>query len=125
MRSRSTAGPSPARNTAVLIISTIAASTSGPPVVWPVLQAATTLALASSVNATLLGQPVTFTATVNVVLPGDTAVAPPSGPVSFADGSTVLGTGTLSTSDGVTTATFSTSSLSAGAHHITATYGGD
>jgi Concanavalin A-like lectin/glucanases superfamily/Bacterial Ig-like domain (group 3)/Domain of unknown function (DUF4214) len=129
-------------NNAVLIISTIpagmhsitatyngnsafAASTSGPPVVWPVFQAATATALASSGTAALSGQPVTFTATVRVGDPGSTDVAPPGGMVTFADGSTVLGTAPLSTSNGVTTASFSTSSLPVGAHRITATYDGD
>jgi len=45
----------------------------------------------------------------------------PSGTVTFRDGSTVLGTGTLV--NGV--ASFSTSSLALGSHSITASYGGD
>src|SRR5262249_59931560 len=102
-----------------------APSTSGPPVIWPVLPAATTTALASSDTAAPFGQPVIFTATVGVVAPGTTAAAPPAGTVTFLDGVTVLGTGTLSTSNGVTTATFRTSSLAPGTHHVTAAYGGD
>ncbi|HMK16319.1 MAG TPA: Ig-like domain-containing protein, partial [Methanomicrobiales archaeon] len=43
------------------------------------------------------------------------------GKVTFKDGSTVLGTGTLA--NGV--ATFATSSLSVASHSITAAYGGD
>jgi hypothetical protein len=42
--------------------------------------------------------------------------------VTFKDGATTLGTGTLNPSG---QATFSTSSLSAGSHSITAEYGGD
>ena len=45
----------------------------------------------------------------------------PTGTVTFLDGSTSLGTGTVT--GGV--ATFTTSSLAIGAHVITASYGGD
>jgi hypothetical protein len=64
------------------------------------------------------GASITYTA--NVVPASGTAK--PTGTVSFLDGATSLGTGTLSAA-GV--ATFSTSTLSAGAHTITAKYGGD
>ncbi len=37
----------------------------------------------------------------------------------------MVGTGTLSTAGGVTTATFATNSLAVGNHSITATYAGD
>src|SRR5205807_65841 len=54
------------------------------------------------------------------------AVAPstatPTGTVSFLDGTTTLGTGTLNAS-GV--ATFTSTGLSVGSHTITARYGGD
>ena len=49
----------------------------------------------------------------------------PTGTVTFKDGSTVLGTGTLSTGGGVSTATFMTSKLAVGTHSIVAVYGGD
>jgi hypothetical protein len=75
--------------------------------------------LASSLNPSLAGQSVTFTATISVVAP---AVGTPSGTVTFKDGTTTLGTSTLS-SAGWTT--FSTSTLTAGTHSITAVYGGD
>ena len=61
----------------------------------------------------------TFTATVT---PDHAGSGTPTGTVTFKDGSTTLGTGTLS-STGV--ATFSTSTLSVGSHAITAVYGGD
>src|SRR5207244_4129722 len=48
-----------------------------------------------------------------------------AGTVTFLDGSTSIGQGTLSTSAGVTTATFSTSSLTAGNHTIAASYAGN
>ena len=90
-----------------------------------VTQAATATTAASSVNPTVYGQPTTFQATVGIVAPGSPAVAYPSGTVTFTDGATVIGTGTLSTAGGVTTASFSTGALLAGSHSITATYAGD
>ncbi|MGC9195759.1 MAG: C1 family peptidase [Syntrophobacteraceae bacterium] len=69
--------------------------------------------LASSPNPSSVGQPVTFTATLS---PGT-----PTGFLSFMDGSTKLATAQLSNG----TALFTTSTLSAGAHSITAFYAGD
>jgi hypothetical protein len=48
----------------------------------------------------------------------------PSGTVTLMDGSKTLGTGTLGVVKGVCQATYSTSSLTAGSHSITAVYGG-
>ncbi len=62
---------------------------------------------------------VTFTATVTGPS-GNTTV--PTGTVSFLDGTTILGSGTL---NGTGVATFSTAALSAGSHSITAVYRGD
>src|SRR2546422_1345742 len=88
--------------------------------------AATPPALTSSVNPSVSGQSVTFTASITVNSPGSTAVANPTGSVTFAEGLNTLGTGTLSTdSGGVTKASFSTRTLSTGSHNLTATYGGD
>ena len=81
-----------------------------------VSNAATSTTLTSSLNPSTFGQSVTFTATVAVISPGAGTVA---GTVTFKDGSTTLGTGTLSG----TTATFSTSALTQGSHSITAVYG--
>src|SRR5207244_2399522 len=83
-------------------------------------KASTTTTLASSVNPSVFGQSVTFTATVAVTAPGTTAVADPSGNVDFKDGATTIGSGTLSTTAGVTTATYSTSTLTVGTHSMTA-----
>jgi hypothetical protein len=80
------------------------------------IQSAATITLNSSVNPSVFGQPVTFTAFVSG------ATTTPTGTVTFLDGSTSLGTGTLNT-NGV--ATLTTSGLSAGSHTITARYGGD
>jgi hypothetical protein len=80
--------------------------------------ASTTTSLTSSVNPSVFGQSVTFTATVAAVSPG---AGTPTGAVNFLDGATVIGTGTLSA--GV--ATVSTSALSVATHSITAAYQGD
>src|SRR5437763_1165367 len=74
--------------------------------------------MTSSSNPSVLGQSVTLTATVSVAAPG---AGQPTGMVTFKDGSTTLGTGTLN--GGV--ATYSTSSLSGGSHSLNAVYGGD
>ena len=55
------------------------------------------------------GQAVTFTATVSVVSPGSTAVAYPTGTVTFYDNGTSIGTGTLSVVGGQDQATLTTS----------------
>lgn len=68
--------------------------------------------IASSLNPSVFGQSVTFTATV----PSDA-----TGTVTFMDGAATLGTGTVSSG----TATFTTSALTGGTHSITAVYGGD
>ncbi|MGD0162521.1 MAG: Ig-like domain-containing protein [Candidatus Sulfotelmatobacter sp.] len=82
-----------------------------------VIIAATTTTLTSSLNPSLVGQAVTFTATVS-----STAGTPPNGEiVTFNNGLAVLGTAPLSR--GV--ASFTTSSLAAGIYTITATYNGD
>ena len=74
---------------------------------------ATTTALGTSGSPSIAGQAVTFTATVSG--------AAPTGIVTFYDGASILGTGTLA--GGV--ATLITSALGAGSHVITATYSGD
>src|SRR5205823_4493894 len=79
--------------------------------------ATTTTALVSSANPSVFGQPVTLTATIS-----SSAAGAPTGTVTFNDGSTVLGTGTVNAA-GV--ATFSSSALSLGTHMINAAYGGD
>jgi type VI protein secretion system component Hcp len=78
------------------------------------VRSSTTTTLAASVNPSMFGQPVTFTATIT----GNS----PTGTVTFRDGETVLNTAPLS-SGGI--ATFTIASMTAGVHHITATYNGD
>jgi hypothetical protein len=79
----------------------------------------TTTTLTSSLNPATSGQSITFTA---VVAGTTTNSPPPSGSVTIMDGTTALGTGTL---NGSAQATYTTSSLSAGSHSITAVYGSD
>jgi hypothetical protein len=77
---------------------------------------ASTTTLSSTLNPALSGQSVTFTATVASA--GGTA----TGSVSFYDGATFLGAGTLGPGG---QATFTTSALAIGPHSITASYEGD
>jgi hypothetical protein len=79
-------------------------------------KAASSTKVVSSLNPSVAGQSVTFTATVTSPLTSAT------GTVSFNDGSVVFGSGTLNSS-GI--ATYETSALAGGAHNITAVYGGD
>jgi hypothetical protein len=73
----------------------------------------TSTVVSSSLNPSVIGNSVTFTA--------DVSPATASGTVSFFDGATLLGTPTLVAGS----ATLATSSLAVGAHAITASYGGD
>jgi uncharacterized protein (DUF58 family) len=79
-----------------------------------VSKAATTASLVSAPNPSPVGQLVTFTATLT-----SSTGAIPTGSVSFKQGGTTLGTGTLNATG---TATFSTSTLTAGSHVINAVY---
>jgi hypothetical protein len=76
----------------------------------------TTTTLATSLNPSLRGQSLTFTATVT-----PTGSGTPTGTVTFADGGVAIGSATLAGGG----ATFTTSTLAAGMHSITAIYGGD
>ena len=75
--------------------------------------ATTTTTIATSATPSVFGQPVTLTATVT----GGT----PTGTVTFRDGPTTLGTGTV---NGSGQASLTTAALAVGAHSITAAYGG-
>src|SRR5262249_6775443 len=67
--------------------------------------------LSSSENPALPGDTVTCTATVSALAPG---AGLPGGLVTFKDGDSVLGTGTLALVGGADQATFSTDALTAG-----------
>ncbi|MDB5330005.1 MAG: Cna domain protein [Phycisphaerales bacterium] len=76
----------------------------------------TTTSLSSNLNPSQFGQTVTFTAILS-----NNGSGPITGTVTFYDGTTALGTGTVT--NGV--ATFSSSALAIGSHKITAAYSGD
>ncbi|MFI6118058.1 beta strand repeat-containing protein, partial [Kitasatospora sp. NPDC051164] len=78
----------------------------------------TTTALTSAPDPSVFGQPKVLTATVTAAAPG---AGTPTGTVSFFDGATLLGTGTVAA--GV--ATFTTTDLAVGTHALTAAYSGD
>jgi hypothetical protein len=85
-------------------------------------KASTTTAITSSVNPSILAQPVTFDVTVSPVSP---AVATPVGSVTLMDGPCIggssLGSATLSSG----TASFDISILTVGTHTVTACYAGN
>jgi len=84
------------------------------PLAQTVTKAATTTTLVSSLNPSNSGQAVTFTATITPAFGG--AV---TGTVNFKDGTTVIGSGTVSAAK---KATFTTSTLTSGTHSISAVY---
>jgi large repetitive protein len=87
------------------------------PVVSERVVLAASATLSSSVNPVNAGAPLKITALIS----GSGAV-PPSGTVVLKDGAAVLATVTL---DGMGTASFSTTELSAGVHTISLSYAGD
>jgi hypothetical protein len=82
-------------------------------------QGSSTTTVTSSANPSVSGQSVTFTATVAAAAPSS---GTPTGTVTFKDGASTLGTGTL---NGAGQATISTSTLTVASHAITAVYGGN
>lgn len=103
-------------DTAAAATYTSATGTNSVTVAVGLAQTSTAL-MANAVNP-MVGTSVTFTATV-AQNPGSGV---PTGSVTFMDGATVLGTGTL---NGSGVATFSTAALALGPHSVTAVYGGD
>jgi len=88
-----------------------------------IAQAATSTALSSSVNPSDIGQNVTLTATITP--PSNTST--PTGTVQFKDGANNLGSALNCVAGGGNTcsAQISISTLTTGAHAISAVYGGD
>ncbi len=88
------------------------------------LGAGASTTIAASPPQSLYGQPVTLTATITAAKPG---AATPTGAVTFMemDSDTTLGTGSLTTVNGVTTASITLTTLPVGSHSITALYFGD
>jgi Bacterial Ig-like domain (group 3)/Galactose oxidase, central domain len=87
-----------------------------PAVVQTVNKAMTTVQVTSSLNPSTTGQPVSFTGVVHA------QAGTPTGTVRFLDGATPIGGPQPLTN---ATASVTISTLSAGAHSITARYGGD
>jgi X-X-X-Leu-X-X-Gly heptad repeat protein len=82
--------------------------------------APTSTTVTSSGNPSIVGQSVTFTATVSNIAGVGISTATPTGSVQFMDGSSLLGT--PQTLSGLGTATLTTSALTVGTHPITAVY---
>jgi hypothetical protein len=86
-----------------------------------IVEQQTTTTLTSSLNPATYGTPVSFTAVVVA-----TGSLTPTGTVTFYDNSAQIGTGGLTAAGAATaSASFQSSSLAAGTHSITATYGGN
>jgi uncharacterized repeat protein (TIGR01451 family) len=88
-----------------------------PGITQTVNKAATTTNVSAVPNTSKPGEPVEFTATVAVTAP---ATGTPTGMVTFTEGATTLGTGTLTSGK----ATFTTADLTIGSHTVTASYEG-
>jgi hypothetical protein len=94
------------------------AGSTSPALSQTVSQDGTSAAVVSSANPSVFSQTVTFTATVSAQAPGS---GTPTGTVTFKDGTTTLGTASLSNGQ----AMLAKSSLAVGGHGITVTYSGD
>jgi hypothetical protein len=81
----------------------------------------TTTALSSTPNPSSFGQSVTLTATV---APQSSIGGPPTGTVTFYDGSTAIGSASVTASGSAYTASIAVSNLAIGSHSFTAAYGG-
>ncbi|GAB7184733.1 hypothetical protein ATKI12_4564 [Kitasatospora sp. Ki12] len=90
-------------------------------------KAPVTTTLTPSANPAPFGHPVTFTDTVCPAFPSTDPSLPPSGTVTFRDGPTLLGTGTLAPGGGTHCAQTQVSfaNLLPGSHTVTAQYSGD
>jgi hypothetical protein len=80
--------------------------------------ASTSTGVTVTADPSVFGQPITITGSVGALAPG---AGTPTGTVTFADGSTNLGSAAVSGGQ----ASISTSNLSVGTHNLSATYGGD
>lgn len=87
-----------------------------------VAPASTTTTLISGPSPQVEEETVTMTATVAANAPGSGS---PTGTVVFRADGTVIGSAPLSAAGGSSEATFTTTTLAAGTHQLTATYGGD
>ncbi|WP_216593899.1 PxKF domain-containing protein [Thioflavicoccus mobilis] len=78
--------------------------------------------IASSVSPSTFGEPVTFTATIDVEVEEGGV---PTGTVSFYDGASLLGSSVVQPVGYGYQASFATAALEAGDHDVSAVYGGD
>ena len=92
------------------------AASSSPILNQSITKAATSVVLTASPSASRFGQPVAFYAAVKSATSGT-----PTGTVTFKDGTTIIGTGTLSLGH----AKIATLKLTVGTHPVTAVYNGD
>lgn len=99
---------------------TLAGSSSAPSG-QTVNQGTTSVSVSALPNPGASGLPITLTATVTADIMPVAPASTPTGTVTFYDGSTTLGTGTLSGDQAI----FTTSALSISTHSITASYAGD
>jgi hypothetical protein len=97
-------------------------TSTSPTLTQTVNPAATATSLASSLNPSVAGQPDTVTAMVNVTAPGS---GTPTGTVAFFDGGVPIAGCAVQAVAAAGTASCATSFDTAGAHAITAVYGGD
>jgi hypothetical protein len=103
-------------------------ATTATPYILKASEAATTVSLTASATTAQPGVPITFTAVVSpTTTPVGTTEPNPSGTVLFFNGTTQIGSGTLSAGPGAnsSTATLTVSTLPNGADSITAVYQGD
>jgi large repetitive protein len=98
------------------------AGSTSPTVTQTVNQASTSTALASSLNPSVTGQPVTLTASVSVIAPGS---GTRTGTVMFEDGGVTIAGCAASAVSAAGTAVCAASFPAAGAHPLTALYSGD
>ncbi|MBS4029573.1 MAG: Ig-like domain repeat protein, partial [Ignavibacteriales bacterium] len=102
----------------VTVFNTGGGGSSTPALTFTVNLASTTTSLTSNLNPSTYGASVTFTAKVSVTAPGS---GTPTGNIKFLSGVDSIGVGAISGDS----ATFSTSTLNAATHSITAQYIGD
>jgi hypothetical protein len=98
------------------------AGSTSPPISLTIGQASTTTSVSSSLNPSLVGQQVTYTATVSVNAPGS---GTPTGSVQFLDSGNPIAACIVQPLNASKTATCNQTYIISGGHTITAQYSGD
>ena len=116
--------PAAAGSSTVTVMATDASGASASAVfTWTIARATTTTALRSSANPSFSGEQVTYTATVT---PDVQTSVPPTGTVSFADGTNVIsGCGSAPVTGGQASCSVTYTGTAGSQHPIAAVYGGD